>query len=387
MNVLHVIPSIAARYGGPSAAVRGMARAVAALGSSVTVATTNADGPAAADVPLDRVALEDGVHYRYFARSIPGEWKFSWSLTRWLFAHVSEFDVVHVHSLFSYATIPACRAAERAGVPYVLRPLGTLGAHSLSLRAWKKRPYLALVERRHLNHAAAIHVTSQAEAEALDALGYGSRACIVPLGVDVVEPAESAPRLPLEGPLRLLFLSRLDPGKGLDLLLDALATPTVRRAAWQLTIAGSGSADYEARLRRRVAEAGMESRVAFVGHVGGEEKRQLLATSDVFVLPSHHENFGIAVAEALAAGLPVIVSDQVGIAPDVAASGAGLVVPLAAEPLGEAVLAMAGDPTARAGMAVAAGAVARSKFSWRRAGLELEALYRAVQHGGASNAA
>ena len=387
MNVLHVIPSIAARYGGPSAAVRGMARAVALLGSSVTVATTNADGPATADVPLDRVALEDGVHYRYFARSIPGEWKFSWSLTRWLFAHVAEFDVVHVHSLFSYATIPACRAAERAGVPYVLRPLGTLGAHSLSLRAWKKRPYLALVERRHLSHAAAIHVTSAAEAEAIDALGYGSRARLVPLGVDVAEPAADEPRRRQEGPLRLLFLSRLDPGKGLDLLLDALTAPEVRRAQWQLTIAGSGAVEYEARLRRRVREAGMEPRIAFVGHVAGEEKQRLLATSDVFVLPSHHENFGIAVAEALAAGLPVIVSDQVGIAPDVAAAGAGLVVPLAAEPLGDAILAMEGDPAARAGMAVAAGAVARSRFSWRRAGLELEALYRDVQRGGASNAA
>jgi len=150
MRVLHVIPSAAPIDGGPNHAVRALARGLVSRGVDVTVATTNAAGASALDVPLVTPVIEDGVVYRYFPRTVPGSWKFSWPLTRWLFAHARRYDVVHVHALFSYATIPGCRAAARAPVPYVLRPLGTLSEWSLAHRSWKKRPYYALLERSHL---------------------------------------------------------------------------------------------------------------------------------------------------------------------------------------------------------------------------------------------
>ena len=126
---------------------------------------------ASLDVPVDTPVIDDGVVYRYFARTVPGSWKFSWPMTRWLWANAGGYDVVHVHALFSYATIPGCRAAAHAPVPYVLRPLGTLSEWSLGHRRWKKRPYYALLERSHLEMASAIHVTSDAEAEDVARLG------------------------------------------------------------------------------------------------------------------------------------------------------------------------------------------------------------------------
>ena len=150
MRILHVIPSAAPIDGGPNFAVRARARGLVGRGIDVTVATTNAAGSAALDVPVDTPVIEDGVVYRYFARTVPGAWKFSWPMTRWLWAHAGSYDVVHVHALFSYATIPGCRAAAHAPVPYVLRPLGTLSEWSLGHRRWKKRPYYALLERSHL---------------------------------------------------------------------------------------------------------------------------------------------------------------------------------------------------------------------------------------------
>ena len=146
MRALHVIPSAAPGDGGPNVAVRALARGLVARGVDVTVATTNADGDGALNVPIDSPVIEDGVVYRFFARTVPGSWKFSWPLTRWLWAHAGSYDVVHVHALFSYATIPGCRAALHAPVPYIVRPLGTLSEWSLGHRAWKKRPYYALLE-------------------------------------------------------------------------------------------------------------------------------------------------------------------------------------------------------------------------------------------------
>ena len=376
MRILHVIPSAAPIDGGPNLAVRGMTRGLVNRGIDVTVATTNAAGSAALDVPVDTPVIEDGVVYRYFARSVPGTWKFSWPMTRWLWAHARSYDVVHVHALFSYATIPGCRAAAHAPVPYVLRPLGTLSEWSLGHRRWKKRPYYALLERSHLEMASAIHVTSDAEAEDVTRLGYGERARVIPLGVDVSErPTSRAQTSHADRPLRLLFLSRLHEKKNVPLLLRALASVDVTSRAIELTVAGDGEPALRARLEALVTELGLDARVRFVGHVDGAEKRRVLEEADCFVLPSAHENFGIAVAEALAAALPVIVTPGVALAPNVVTAGAGLVVEPTVESLARA-LAWAGEhPGALVEMGERAWWLARRDLSWAATCESLESLY------------
>jgi glycosyltransferase involved in cell wall biosynthesis len=374
VKVLHVIPTVAARHGGPSVAIRAMTRALAAQGAEVTVATTDADGVRSRlPLPRDGRVVEAGVTYRYFPRTLPGFWYFSWPLTRWLWREVSSFDVVHVHALFSYPSIPACRLACRAGVPYVLRPLGTLDPWSLGHRGWKKRPYYALIERTHVARANAIHVTSESERAAVAALGFGALARNIPLGVDVSDAAVRARRD--TNVVRLLFLSRLHPKKGIPLLLEAVSLRLAAGERLELMIAGSGAPEYEDELRALAGRLGVAHVVRFVGHVEGEAKRALLADADLFVLPSKQENFGIAVAEALAAGLPVIVSDQVGIADDVRAARAGLVVPLTADALATAIGELGADAPRRVEMSASALRLARDSYSWERTAAGILALY------------
>ncbi|MDF2773161.1 MAG: hypothetical protein K0S86_2656 [Geminicoccaceae bacterium] len=361
MRALHVIPSAAPVDGGPNVAVRALAEGLAAKGVGVTIATTNAAGDGTLDVPLETPVIDGGVVYRFFGRTVPGAWKFSWPLTRWLWSNARRYDVVHVHALFSYATIPGCRAAAHAPVPYVLRPLGTLSEWSLRHRAWKKRPYYTLLERSHLEGAAAIHVTSQSEAGDVARLGFGDRARVIPLGVAV--PERKIQRSPAsDRPLRVLFLSRLHEKKNIPTLLRALAAATSPRI--QLTIAGDGDANYRAGLSAMVGELGLADRVRFVGHVDGTAKQALLTESDCFVLPSAHENFGLAVAEALAAALPVIVSPGVALAEVVADAGAGVVVEPNDHALATTLAWAAGHPASLIEMGERAWHLARRSLSW-----------------------
>lgn len=376
MRVLHVIPSAAAGDGGPNLAVRAMARGLVRQGIDVTVATTNADGPRTLDVPLDVPVIDDGVSYRYFARTMPGSWKFSWPMTRWLWANAGSYDVVHVHALFSYATIPGCRAAAHAPVPYVLRPLGTLSEWSLAHRGWKKRPYYALLERSHLEMASAIHVTSVAEAEDVARLGYADRTRVIPLGVDVEGRVSERPRVVKRGnPLRLLFLSRLHEKKNVPLLLRALGSVSTAARSIELTIAGGGDSGYRRELEQLVNELGLATTVRFVGHVDGDRKRRVLLDADCFVLPSAHENFGLAVAEALAAGLPVIVTPGVALSRDVSEAGAGLVTDATVEALASAIVWASEHPAALVEMGDRAWQFARRELSWETTSTRLAALY------------
>lgn len=377
MRVLHVIPSAAPVDGGPNLAVRALARGLAARGVGVTVATTNAAGDRTLDVPLDTPVIDGGVAYRFFARTVPGSWKFSWPLTRWLWANARRYDVVHVHALFSYATIPGCRAAARAPVPYILRPLGTLSEWSLKHRGWKKRPYYTLLERSHLAGASAIHVTSDSEARDVARLGFGDRARVIPLGVEMSErPVVREPAQ--DRPLRVLFLSRLHEKKNVPLLLRAAALLDSGTRDIELTIAGDGTAQYRLELEALAAELGLGDRVRFLGHVDGDAKRTLLEEADCFVLPSAHENFGLAVAEALAAALPVIVTPGVALAAAVAAAGAGVVVEPTEARLADALAWATRHPAALTEMGERAWQLARRDFSWEASCSRLVELYREV---------
>ncbi|HTK50969.1 MAG TPA: glycosyltransferase [Gemmatimonadaceae bacterium] len=382
MRVLHVIPSAAPVDGGPNVAVRAIARRLARRGIDVTVATTNAAGAGSLDVPVDTPVIDDGVVFRYFARSVPGSWKFSWPMTRWLWANAGSYDVVHVHALFSYATIPGCRAAARVPVPYVLRPLGTLSDWSLGHRRWKKRPYYALLERSHLAGASAIHVTSDAEADDVARLGYGNRARVIPLGVDVgARPPRHARAPSGSEPLRLLFLSRLHEKKNVPMLLRALAAAANASRRIELTVAGDGEPGYREQLDELANQLGLREVVSFAGHVDGRAKARAFAEADCFVLPSSHENFGLAVAEAMAAGLPAIVTPDVALARDVHAVGAGVVTEPTENALASALVWASEHRATLLEMGDRAWQHASRELSWETTCMRLAALYEELAAG------
>src|SRR5688500_6217303 len=316
MRVLHVIPSVGPARGGPSHAVRMMASACSRAGVSVDVATTNDNDHELLDVPLATPVEEGGARYHYFARDLHA-YTVSRRLARWLAKSVASYDVVHIHALFSFSSTGAARAAQRSRVPYILRPLGTLAPYGMKQHALLKRISWRLVERAMIANAAAVHFTSTAERdEALRLTEF--QAEVVPLGIDI--NVYSTMHVQTDR-LNVLFLARIHPKKQIEILLRAVAAV----AEAHLVVAGAGDAAYVSELKQMAAGLGIAERVQWAGHLDGEAKARAFAEAAVFALPSINENFGIAVVEALASGLPVIVSKGVAIHNEIEAAGAGLI--------------------------------------------------------------
>ena len=378
MKVLHVIPSISPLRGGPSVAALEMTAALRQMGVDARILSTDDHGSGSlSDLPIGQWTDVEGVPVLLFRRwaapvAAVRDFAFSPGLSRWLHANGQQFDLLHVHALFSYPSTGAMAYARSAGIPYVVSTIGQLCVWSLQQGSRRKRLYLRLLERANLEGAAALHFTTTAEQDEARQLGLTAPSLVLPLGVkappDLPFP-EAAP------PVRFLFLSRLHPKKRLEVLFDALALVQARApgAAWQLAIAGDGGADYVTSLRQRAQALNLGDRYHWLGFLEGRAKWEELAVAHWFVLPSASENFGIAAIEALAVGTPPILSPGVAIAEQIQATGAGWMVPGQVEPLAERLIAALAGPTAE--MSSAARQLASESFSWDVIGANLKTAY------------
>ncbi len=230
MRVLQIVPSVSLVYGGPSQMVLGLAGALGAEGVEVTLLTTDSNGDVGQpplNVPLNEPVKQDGYEIRYFRCSPFRRYKFSPTLLSWLVAHGEEYDLAHIHALFSPVSTAAATVARLQRLPYLLRPLGTLDPADLQKKKQLKTIYGSLLEKPNLAGAAGVHFTSAQEAKISQRFGAKTKDFIVPLGVKLPEFRPEAGQgraelgIPPHKPL-LLFMSRIDPKKGLDLLIPAL---------------------------------------------------------------------------------------------------------------------------------------------------------------------
>ena len=374
-------------------ALPAIARALRAQGVEVTIATTDDDGAGCrVEVPLGVAVRDDDGAQRIHFRKSTEFYKVSWSLGTWLRQHVADFDVVHMHALFSYSSLAAARAAKRAGVPYIVRPLGVLNRWGMKHRRQALKKWsLRFVEMPILRSAAAIHFTAEAErreaAEANAEIGK-LPSVVIPLPVEVgdgkltaggkgtltASPAGrgAAP----EDRCVILFLSRIDPKKGVELLLAAFALIAAEFPGSRLMIAGDGERNYLKSLKMKASQLGIEDRILWTGFLAGEEKARAFAESTLFVLPSYSENFGIAAAEALAAGVPSILSENVAVAEDARAADAALVVPCNIAATSAALRRLLRDAELRERLATNGRKLVRDRFSYAAVGARLAELYR-----------
>jgi glycosyltransferase involved in cell wall biosynthesis len=379
VKILHVVPTYlpAWRHGGPILAVHGLCKALAARGHEVTVLTTDVHGDESLDVPLGRPAGIDGVEVRYFpVRSFR---RLYWApgLAEAARAEMARCDAAHLHSVFLWPTSAAARAAERADVPYVLSPRGMLVPELIRERGrWRKLAWMALAERRTIERAALLHATSDLEAEEAARLGFPlPPVAVVPNGIDP-EPWDGdlgalspAIREVLEGAPFLLFLGRLSWKKGLDRLIPALAE--VPEA--ELAVAGNDEEGLRPELERL---AGASGRVRFLGPVHGADKAALLHRTAALVLPSRSENFGNVVLESWAAGRPVAVTPEVGLAGTVRETGAGIVMD---GDLGTALRNLLADPARLDEMGHRGAEAVRERFGWPAVAREMEEVYTGIR--------
>ncbi len=383
LRILHLIASVAPRYGGPSAAVFGMCTALSARGHDVEIVTTDIDGPTRLEVPTGIKVIQHGVPITYWPVQPPRSYKFSIPLARDLSRRLADFDVVHVHSLFLFHGAVARALAHRAGVPYLVRPHGTLDPYHRGYSQGRKAVYWRLVEHGNLQGADGIHYTSEAERIGASDLGLRPRAFVVPLGVAIPDTNHATARALLDATFPLLagspivtFLGRLTPKKRLPLVLEAFSRVEDQQAC--LVLAGPDNEGLETGYREQAARLGIGHRTVFTGPVAGELKDALLASSSVFVLPSYDENMGVAVLEAMASGVPVIVSEGVALHTDIREAAAGIVAEPNAEALAWAMERVLGYPEAAAAMGSAGRALVSGRYSWDAVGQQLEQMYRTV---------
>ena len=391
-RVVHVIPTLNPLHGGTTAALDGLARAQAAAGLQVGVVATFSEPDEASVAPgleAAGVSVESIGPTRGALRRHP-------RLAKTLKARVADADVLHLHGLWEEPQWLAAAAAAAAAMPFVVSPHGMLDAWSLTQKPLKKRLYRLWRLDRLLKRAAALHLTTEEESQSVARLGFATPRIVVPLGLDLhefdplPEPGRFRERHPEVGrdPL-LLFLSRLHPKKGLELLIPAFAALArsggrLETTGHRLVIAGPPESDaYLAALTRLAADSGARDRIHLVGNQHGPERVEAMADADLFVLPSYQENFGIVVVEAAAAGLPLVVSEHVNLASFVERAAIGEVVPQDADRLAEA-LANVAVRADRAALGERARAATFAEFDWNAIGPRWAGVYERVLAGGSA---
>jgi glycosyltransferase involved in cell wall biosynthesis len=388
MRVLQIVPSVSLVYGGPSQMVLGLSQALSAEGVEVTLLTTNTNGDAGQlplDVPIAKPIKQDGYEIIYFPCFPFRRYKFSPGLLHWLASHAKGYDLAHIHALFSPVSTAAAAIARYRSLPYILRPLGTLDPADLRKKKQLKKIYGLLLEKPNLAGAARVHFTSEEEAKISARFGTYTTDLVIPLGVNLPN------NLPQKGTARqqwgikndrplILFMSRIDPKKGLDLLIPALETLQQEEWDFQFVLAGANPQDptYEQQIADRLKKSTLGQQTTIAGFVRGEEKLALLADADVFVLPSYYENFGIAVAEAMAVGTSVIISNRVHIWQEIEAARAGWVTPCEVEQLTHRLRLTLQQPEEREQRGKNARVLVQQQYSWRAIAKQIIEVYQAI---------
>ena len=333
MRILHVIDTLSPASGGPPEAVRQLVLAYEREVARASIEVVCLDRP---DAPfLSEIACP--VHA--LGQSILGRFAFSPRLWRWLHCHADRFDIIVMNGIWSFPDIAVRSAARNAGVPYGVFVHGALDPwfnRKYPFKRLKKWLYWP-IQYTALRDAAAVFFTTDIERDlAKDSFRPNKwNSVVVPYGiVDLGDTAEDAARqidkfqaiVPaLRGRSFLLFMGRIHEKKGCDLLLQAFGRVAAVNPDLDLVIAGSSRDGLQSKLQAQAVRFGIASRVHWPGMIRGDLKWGALRACQAFVLPSHQENFGISVVEALCAGRPVLISNQVNIWPDVKADGVGLV--------------------------------------------------------------
>jgi glycosyltransferase involved in cell wall biosynthesis len=327
MKLLHVIASIRAAGGGPAEAVRCLSVVHQRDGHSVEVVSL--DDPTDAEVRNFPLRL-------YALGPVRNTYSFAPAFVPWMRRNHAQYDAIIINGLWQYHSFGAWRALRGTTTPYYVFPHGMLDPwfkRSFPLKHVKKWLYWPWADYRVLRDARAVLFTCEEEkflAPKSFAL-YRAHPVVTGLGTTSPPDADATPFLDrhpeLEGKRILLFMGRLHPKKGCDLLLEGYAATMANDPEWRLVFAGPDTFNWQKTLVARAQTLGIADRIVWTGMLRDSMKWSALAAAEVFALPSHQENFGIAVAESLACAVPVLISREVNIWREIEASQAGLTAP------------------------------------------------------------
>lgn len=293
MKIIHYIPSIDRTVGSTYTYMQVLAKGLGEL-AEVHVITHASENP----LEMENCTVHYVPEYNPFKR----QWK---KLVAGMMEKIHP-DIVHVNCCWMPACAAVQRIAQKRGYRVVLTPYGMLEPWIVKRHYWsRKLPALLLYQKAAIKNADYIQATAESEYDNLLHLGYNDKITVVKLGIDAdgIMMKESWKKT-----RQILFLSRVHVKKGINFLIEAAAELRKELQGYKIVVAGEGEAEYVAALKRQIADNGLQDIVQLIGGVYGDEKWRLFQTSDFFVLPTHSENFGLAIAESLASGTPVITT-------------------------------------------------------------------------------
>jgi glycosyltransferase involved in cell wall biosynthesis len=390
MKILHTLFSLDPVLGGPSKACLEMCVALALQGVKVSIYSTdyfsseeslkawketNQNLPAGLEIKMFPVFI--------LTRGLA----FSLQMIKAIKKNVTKFDLVHIHSLYLFHSLFSGYYSRLSNTPYIIRPHGTLDPFLFK----RKRPLKWLMEtlfqNKNLKLANAIHYTTEDEMKLAAPNTFGAPGFIIPNGLNISE-YES---LPTNGYFRqqypetigkkiILFFSRINFKKGLDILIPAFIELAQKHSDYHLVLAGPDDSNLlpgikEQLMKANISLEGPEQKVTITGMLTGKNKLAVLNDSDVFVLPSYTENFGIAVIEAMICKLPVIISDKVNIWREIVADGAGLAGPCNKNWLASKIENLLSKPTLSKKMGIEGHNSVKRKYGWDKIALSLKEKY------------
>ena len=372
MKILHITSAYepAWHLGGVVRAVSQLCRGLVNLGQDITVYTTDSGLDRRMAVRPNQIMEIGGVKVIYFKSDYLLNFYYSSALNRACELTLGNYDLIHLASPFAYPNIVGGRAARRHHLPYVISTHGSLIIKYRPKKFLKKWLYLSICERSNFRQASAIHFTTELEREQSDPLGRKAPGFIVPNGLDLAEfdrlPDKVLARKELGLPpdtLIVLYFGRLEPRKGLDILLQAFAKARETSPHRLMLMLAGPDFGQQALLYEMADKLNLSDHVVFPGYVPPEKRNALLVSVDIMALTSHQgENFGISALEGMLAGVPVLLSNNVGFHQDVLADQAGLAIPLTVEAVSQAMAQMVSNPEKLKAMGRNAYRSARSRY-------------------------
>lgn len=372
MKVLHVIPSLHPRYGGPGKAVLEMSEALNRAGIQSEIATTH----------FKNEKFDNKIQSKIYSfRSFFGEYKYSPGLKKWLKQNISMYDIIDIHSIFCYSTKLAASISKRYNKPYIIRTIGQLYPWTLNNKSLKKQIYLSLFEMHSLKNAAAIQFTSKNEKDNI-AISLNNKKFILELGVNSYRKISKKKFYDLFPEFKskkiILFLSRIHNKKKPELLIEAANELLKTNDNLILVIAGSGKKNYIESLKKLIIKKDLKEKVIFTDYLDGIKKNSLLQHALVFVLPSCTENFGIAVIEAMEAGIPVLISENVGISEEIKKRKAGLIFKLDSNEITDCIKSIISNRKLRRTLIKNAKAMVKKNYNWTKIIRKQIKIYREI---------
>lgn len=385
MKVLFITPYISSAYGGISKIVLELVAALGQKGIHVDLITTNANVNEKLDTALNVWVQKNSYRIRYFPCWNTNDLILSKAMLLWLYKNVEKYNVVHTHTVFS-PLISLCQWVCRLNrIPYIVTPHGMLEPWALDYKSYKKDLYFSILERWNIYRSSLIQGTASVEAQNISRLFPYSNVHLVPNGINLLQLNHSFDtknllfkQFPeLVNKRLILFLGRIDPKKGLDLLASAFAQVRQHIVDAHLVVAGPDNIGYLPQSKQYFAEAGCLAAVTFTGMLTGKMKACALAIAELYVSPSYSEGFSMSVLEGMASGLPCVITTGCNF-PEAAQANAAKVVDIQADAIAQALIDCLSDPLTAKTMGARARQFVLNHYTWDRVAAQVIDVYTGI---------